>query len=831
MKIKIYKTLLYVLIASVLGVPFSCSEDDNKTDGPNETTECNLIQLEAQSVLPTDKLFVKNIDESLKENLTAEYWYNNIFTGISINVGIDENDKSFIIAPMHPELPLKGGELQVIFKNHTGTIICDPKPLIISQLPKAEGYTEKVVLAFQNLLAQRTEFLNIDETVLSGELTDIEPTDVPFSLLYNLLHNEDAEFALIPFLENDRILTNESVDKATSIDISDRLLNKYGVLDHINQKIKDFETKNSKKTNIKNNKTNESAGCFGLDADDLADQMKAAVNTEYSDPKTITGKYFSDLSNAATAAGFIPQAATAATVVGAIVWGIQKIEEGYSKTRLSHFTKFEFSILNTNFLEETACPEPIIMAQVFAASNDWSIDKSIWESLIQASSFLPTQKAKNLAEEIGFGAASTFTSTQLSNLANLGHWENGILKVPTIECGPIDVLNSKYLKGETQGSAFEVDYKDNGGIEVYPIDTGKDVLELSLRPEVFSGQTKSDSQELNLTPVELKWTHPTTNPYIVKPEDPVNLQLELKNTISFDIDLSTPFEVGVIYGDNYSESPNQNFTILTPADENKYPFTITAEFVAFECFRGTEYAQPITTEIIIDMSKISVYTNDDTCFQVGDFKDFNANVSGDDKKVVWSAKNESGQTVGINDEGGFTAPNNAGKYYITATLESNSEIFDTIEVEVVGSCTCYWNFTGGSYAMSYDQAWYSTQEDLTTGALQLNLHNDFYAIGDEEMIINMYNSFLPQEGETKITTGTNDDNLANNLITIRGLNFPGQSSVIGPLGNYSVTLKWTNQYLEGTITGTLQKSTIEGDTEIPFTLKFGANEGMLSCDN
>lgn len=827
MKPLINKNRVYLLLLMVL----ACSKDDNKTETPKELAECGLIELGAPSVFPTDKLFLNGIDESLKEKLTAEFWYHDAFTGVSMPVETDENDKSFIMAPVHPELPLEGGELQVVFKNATGTVICDPKALTISELPKAEGYTNKVISSFQNLLKQRTDFLNIDQAMLAGDLDNIDPKDVPFAMLYNLLNNEDAEFALIPFLNNDIVLTDESVDKATSIDITNRLLNKYGVLDYLNQSIKDFEAENGTNASGKSNKTNESAGCYNLDAEDLVDQMRSAANTEYSDPNTITGKYFNDLSKAAAAVGIIPQAATAATIVGAIVWAIQKIEEGYSKTRLSHFTEFEFSLLNNDFLEEKACPEPILTTVVYAASQDWSIDKTIWESLMQASSFISTPAGKNIVEEIGFGAVSTFTSTQLSNLANLGNWEDGILKVPAIECGPINVLNSKYLKGKTQGSAFEVDYTDNGGIEVYPINTGADVVELSLRTDVFYGQTISDSQELNLTPVEIKWTHPTTNPYIVTPGDPVDLQLELKNTISFDIDLATPPEVGVIYGDNYSEAPNQNFTILTPVDESKYPFTVTAEFISFECFRGTKYAKPITAEIIINNSKINVYTNDDTCFQVGDYKEFNVNVTGDDKEVVWSAKNESGQTVGINQEGGFTAPNTDGKYYITAALKSNSEIFDTIEVEVVGSCTCYWNFSGGSYAMSYNQAWYSIQGDLTTGSLQLNLHNDFDVIGDEEMIINMYTSFLPEEGETKITTGTNDDDIASNLITVRGLNFPGQSAVIGPTGNYSVTLKWKNQYLEGTITGTLQKSTLEGDSEIPFTLKFGANEGLLSCDN
>jgi len=97
---------------------------------------------------------------------------------------------------------------------------------------------------------------------------------VVFSSLVAYIIAAGSAFALIPFLENDTVITEESIDKLSSIDLSNRLLKKYNVLDYINKNIKDFETNSSKKANSKTNINNDSAGCFGIDAEGLAVQMK-----------------------------------------------------------------------------------------------------------------------------------------------------------------------------------------------------------------------------------------------------------------------------------------------------------------------------------------------------------------------------------------------------------------------------------------------------------------------------------------------------------------------------------------------------------------------------
>lgn len=813
-------TILSTLLVLTL---LACSKEENHSE--QQKIECDQLVLNQGTTYPTEKIYIEGIDEKQEDNLIVEFWYNNTFTEVSTSLGLDENGKSFIIAPVHPQHPIAGGELQVIVKNLSDEIICNTQSITILELPEADGYTDKVALGLEQLLKQRTDYLNIDEALLSGDLANIEPTDVPFAMLYNLLHNEEAEFALIPFLNNDSVFGTKSIDKATSIDLSSRLLKKYGVLDYLNQNIQDFESEHSKMTN---GKKETSDRCFGIDADDLAIQMKAATNTEYSDPSSITGKYFNDLSNVASSVGYIPQAATASTIFGSIVWAIQKAEEAYSKTRLSHFTKFDVGILNTEFLEEKACPEPIITAEVYAGSNEWSIDRTIWDFLMQAASYAPTPNSKNIWEDLGFTAVSNLTSKQLTNLANLGYWDEGWLTIPAIECGPIDVLSQKYIKSDLLNNVFEAEFKQGGGIEFYPIATGEDVLELSLRTEVFSGQTISFLTNLFVVPINLEFVNPNTTVNIIEPGEVVDLEVWLDNTLielKNNLKVSTSIgETGLSLTEEYSMDSTyvQKYNLQTPVDPSQYPITVTAKYTSDKCFRGTEYANPAIDEITIDRSKITVYTDDlFGCFQVGDEKDFNVIVEGEDKEVTWSAQNESGQNFAISQEGIFTAPNEAGKYIIKAELQSNPEIFDTLETEVVGSCSCYWSYSTNEASASYDIAWYTVSD---TG-MDIRLHNDFDNILDEEIWIYIPNEFLPGEGETKVTSGTQTPQTLK--MPIQCFNIKGG---FGPT-SFNATIKWKNQYLEANITGVFLSETDEGEEyDLPFTLIFGANEGILNCD-
>lgn len=847
MKIRNNKLFLYAFIVAFTCISLACSKNDDKIDTPIEAAECGLIELETQSVFPTDKLYINGIEDNLKEDLIVEFWHNNVFTGASMNVPIDENDKSYIIAPLHPELPLEGGELQLVFKDNTGEIICSPKLLIISELPKADGYTNEVTIGLQNLLKQRTDYLNLDEAILSGDLENIDPMSVPFALLYNLLHNEDAEFSLIPFLNNDEVLISESVDKTKSIDISNRLLKKYNVLEYINQNINDFEIENIRSKTGTAIKASSLDGCFGLDAEDLAAQMKSAANTEYSDPSTITGKYFEDLSNAATAVGFFPPAATGATIVGGVIFLIQKVEEAYSKTRLSHFTQFEFSISNTDFLEETACPEPIITANVHAASDEWSMDKTLWEFALQVSSFIPTPaptKGNENIESFGYGVASTFTSTQLNNLANQGVWENGILKIHPRECGPIDVLNTKYLMGRTNGSAFEVNYTGDNGIEIYPIATGDDVIELSLRPEYFSGQTISSSRPLSLIPIELTWENPIEMPLIIEPGDLVDLETHLKNADPNLITLSSNLEVYTSIGEegldlfqefNVADTYVKKYTYQTPVDQNKYPITVTAKYDSDKCFKGSTYGQPDIANVIIDIGKVIVYTNDETCFESGETRDFDVEIYGNTNEVVWSATNEAGQGVPINQDGVFVAPETLGTYYIKASLVNSPQIFDTYSVEVVESCGCYWNFTGGNFETlpSYNKGYFRLDNSAGTIPFQINLYEiaDVNSGADHIAIYLKSDDFIPSEGETITVFGTEDyDAILNDIdyettVDILGTNFNEHYYNFYTPIEYTITLTLNNNYLEGTITGVMYKNQGENDdVSFSFTINFGVFE-------
>ena len=834
MKNKKFK-VLYILFIGVLLVLMACSKDETKGGDPKEETKdpeienlsiCSNISIVEQSLFPIDKITVKGISDDLKNDITAEFWYKGEFTDLAMNVAEDENGESFIIAPIHPILPLEGGELQVVFKNGEGSLVCDPISFTINELPKANGYTKEVALALDVLLTQSTDYLGIDKALFAGDLENLNASYFPFAMIYNLLHNESTDFALLPFIENTDALDSNSVDKETVIDLSDRILKKYDLLDLINGKVDAFEqavtAKNETLTSI------DPIDCENIDEDDLAMQMNQIWDTfNFSlEEKEKIDK----LALGASALSIVPKISKAGALAGFAIFAFQKLAEGYQNTRLSQLNKLEFTIDPTNFIEESAC-DPVTYGniKVWASTKGWEMDKDLFESLFQIGSLGLSFISVDDATSTVLGAASLFTGEQLNNLKKQGYLDGDRVKIDSIACGPINIVKSEYFYAKISGESFKLDEENT---RVYPLKAGTSELEVGLELEAFGGVTISAKKELVIKPVSLNWV-PNVEVIKVTPGESIDLEVQLQNALNKELTVTTP-EGAIQYigfaDDGVAFGGRQQYRLFTPsvAEIDKYPFTVTAVFDSQECLRGNEDAEPVKTSIIINADVpwyIEVYTLEDDCLAPGDYRQFDVNLSDEDIKVVWSAKHEDNSPANISSTGGFTAPQKLGKYYITATAEENSEVTHTLEIEVK-KCTCSWEFSGGGFEHNYEQAWYNINGDMTNGTLQMNLHNDFYNVGDEEMIVNMDISFLPEIGETMTTGGLNDDNLANNLMTITGLHFP--DTVVGPIGIYEVTITRENGHIEGSITGILRNTVAE--TEFPFELEFSASEGLLSCE-
>ncbi len=734
-------SVFFVLLYTV----FSCSKSPKPVTKPE--TNCLEISLSKSSVFPFDSVFVQLNPIESAQNLTVEFWQNDQNTGASMSLE-RVGDKAFFLAPVNPSDPLSQGTVDAKFVNITDNSSCSSLALEIKSLPEANGYMEEISNLLQTLIEQKIAFLGYDTALLDGDLANLPIALAPFVIPYKLLNNTEGEFSLKSQLSSETNFYDSSIDNKSQIELAGRILQKYGFKEILARDIEEFELNQVRKRPLKP----LDFDCVGLDGNEIGRQMRISADAaKYLDPTSEQGKKLAQTSDGALYTGIVPGLGTASAMAGGALFIYKKMYEGIYNSYFNSFTAFDFNISPIKQLEETACdPMPYTEAKVSVSSNDWSVDTSIWESFLQLVGFAASRiNWASKLQSVPFDASMAFTSKQIDNLASQGYLNNDKFNIDAKACSNIDITDNKFIYAGVTGDAFSVDQEN---MRVIPEKAGTSDLEVGPRVLFFGGNTISKTVQLDITPIQLSWDPSTIR---VTPGEQTQAQLRIYNALDKDIKVTE--EKGATQQNGFVDLGLQysgawNYKIFTPSAENQYPYTIVAEHTSKRCLRGKPNAEPRIAVLGIDDGiSVEVFSYDFGCLEGGETRQFEANVTGDNKEVTWSAYNETNEAVSISSTGNFKAPLSSGNYLVIATSVADQSAADTLVVEV-GSCSCQWSLSGGGILSAGNNA--NFDRVTIPGRVALSL-SDF---DDISSLITIYfnDNYLPADGETTEFTLTQD---------------------------------------------------------------------------
>jgi hypothetical protein len=824
---------IYFHIGIILLFLSSCSKDGEKPK-PVKETNCITVELSSTSAMPFDSLFINKSGFKSTDKTTVEFWDKGVKAEAFMSVETSPSGKLFILAPFHPTSPLEGGSLSVIFKNEANEAICEPVNITINALPKADNYTSEISQALLTLIEQRMAYLNFDMNLIKGDLANLPAELVPFAISYNLLNNAQNDNSLIPFLKNDKLYFENSLDKKSSIDLSNRLLNRFGILELIKDDIASFSGRVARKMP---GQAVYKTSCDGLKPAEIGRQMRVAADAaKYLDPESVKGKKLQQAADASMLSGLSKTLGLTSTVAGLTLFIYKTAYEGVANTYFNRFTKFDFSISPTEFLEETACnPIPYTDVKAGVSTNGWNTDKNLWETLFQIIGLKASQaKITGFFKENSYNISLMIASKQLDNLSSDGHFDGNRFTVEPNACDNINFDDNEFIYGKIIGDAFSVEPENR---RVVPQKTGKADLEVGIRSSTFAGNTISKTVSLETKPIQVAW-HPN-GVVRVKPGSTIDLQANLYAAYTKDIKATSDkgaLQKGTFEGTGVANEGIWNYKHFTPSKASDYPYFVTVEHTSKVCLRGKKDAPPRTSIIsIVAGLTVEVYSLEVDCLEPGKSRDFDVNVSGENKNVTWSSYSENGSAVAISSAGLFKAPNQEGTYYIVATSQADATVADTMSVDV-GNCVCNWDFSGGGLTWAGDNSTFSRV--VVPGFIVISL------TGERGLFSFQFKaSNLPAVGQSKVIDlpqGVKDWILTGgqNLVTVISPSEEDSDGTPNP-GPTGIKLEITNngQTLIGKITGSAVKTDFNSKSQsiIQITINFRAGElnpaeGLFGCD-
>jgi hypothetical protein len=792
--------------------------------------DCSTIVLSSTNVFPFDSLYISSPSFKVEDKITVEFWSNGSITEAFMSVEISQTGKPFILAPIHPITPIEGGNLSVIFKNANNKAICDPVILTIKALPKADNYVQEISNALLTLIEQRMAYLGYDSNLIKGDLANLPAELVPFAISYNLLNNAQNDQSLLPFLKNDKLYFEGNMDKKSSIDLANSLLSRFGMLDIIKDDIASFSDRLARKSS---EKTIHRTSCEGLNALEVGRQMRVAADAAlYLDPTSVKGKKLQQAADASMLSGLVGTLGTTSTVAGLTLFIYKTVYEGVYNTYFSKFTDFDFQISPTEFLEETACnPIPYTDVKASVSTNGWETDKNLWETVFQIAGLLAT---KVNGGDV-FDVSTMIASKQLDNLSSEGHFDGNKFTIEANACENIPFDDNLFIYGKITGDAFSVDPANR---RVIPEKAGKVDLEVGIRSASFGGNTISKTVSLETKPIQIAWE---PNGIIrVKPGSEIDLKAKLY--AAYGKGTKEIYDKGALKKGTFQETgvPYEgiwNYTLKTPKTvAGNYPFTITVEHASKECLRGKSDAPPRNSVILIEAGlTVEVYSLESGCLEAGQSRDFDADVSGDNKNVTWTSFSESGSSVPISTSGLFKAPSQAGTYYIVGTSEADATVADTLSIDI-GNCECNWDFSGGGLAWAGNGSTFSRV--VVPDYIVISLTGEMSIFS-----FNLKAANLPAIGQTKLIelSQGSKDWILSGVQNVISVNSPSEEDADGnpAPGPTEIKLEITNNgtSLIGKITGTAVKTDFENKSQsiIQITLNFRAGEvnvaeGLFGCE-
>lgn len=653
---------------------------------PEETV--GTLTLSVYEGVPTTEVEIsepKNVDSTFY--VTVLDTKDQVLTYVPIEKNATGNP--FFIIPLHTQSPVEGGEVVIQLTNNDDK--WESNRFTIEALPPAPGYYGELVEDLKFIIDKKLALYDITPKEMAEANWDsLQGPFLPLAIAQHLVYGSDnpnslqaAQSGEVPFLEGE-----------INIELLDRLLALNNYREITRRQVTALDSvleanEGSRKQQVE--KQTSVYDKFKVKIEDGYDLEKYMGYAKMAAFKLSDGsagaKVRKDMTKIFTTTGFVPEPIVqgASNILGLVLFTHQKFLEADANTLPSSFVdnslRFEYDdlLFEDNVLEETPVYGSWYDVTIWAESNGWKLDKTIFETVMQGLS--AANYVNNVANEV-VGINDFARSFGLFVTGNkLGeHYNQGvdIIEIPPFTWEKIPLYQDQ-TEPKVAGSSIVVCDSEDG--KYAPVTFG--VSELTIETAArFYGAYESTTREVTVPQGSITIT-------------PADIYIEPGESIDFTATVSGFQDMTL----GWATSPSSDFvplpsdnrtgtetaTLFTSTDLAHYPIPVTVKSLASKADcegnislvdeEQTVYIRSKTIEVTVDPLVV--------CVEVGSTQQFTASVTGtDNKSVTWSA---SGGSI---TQGGKFTPTSDGEYTITATSVENADAAGI--AQVFTGCSCLW---------------------------------------------------------------------------------------------------------------------------------------------
>ncbi len=696
---RILKLATIWLLLVLWTLPLGCGGGDDGVTPPDQSNDLSAITLTVSSSAPMAQIFVQGLPTTKAvDDYRVVFLDSEGADSFDVPLVIPEAGLPWFLAPFHPLLPNSGGPVSLQVSG--GQDRSPTQDLDLGALPSTPGKFADYVAALRQHIDQRAQREGSSFADLAAtEMDAVEARLLPLKFAQSFVDDPTNPHCLARIIDG-----SSDVLDAEQKQLLDNMFG-YAHIDSVVQADVDHMTGSPARVFTWYGDDSAKAGCINMGpivATDvqLSDAMQKAFEAKIAtDPNGNPAKILNLTGQALTAASFVPALGAVAAVAGAGLYAFQTSREYYANTYPSSFVSLEFTLDRDVLPEDEPDFTRWSNVKVVAKSEGWTADKAIFNGVMQlvgaglsASHVGEIQGSSFLRDDAMFTVGNNmnkFLDTQ----------PDGVVEFCSQRWG-VDITDLPYSRGEAVIGRVTVDTDFR---EIRPVMVGADIIRVRAVSDQFGFQTISAD-----LPIETKAILVRSTPDVILVRNPGVEVVFITTTIEYadQVTLDWRAEAGS-WNDNAGDETNGPKTrpLLTPADEQAYPFDVVVESTSRQGLRASGLPpRRDTVKIRLQTGEIIVSPSE-ACVPNGETETFIADVLNlDNTAVTWSleAATIGGTAFGsVSQAGVYTAPaSGSGEALVVATSQEDPEIIGRAYVEA-GTCACSWTLEiagGGTWS-------------------------------------------------------------------------------------------------------------------------------------
>ncbi len=770
-----------------------CGGDDETVTGPDDLLK---VQWPATSGLPLDLLPITGLPGE-----AGNYHIEVVDADGSVRAGspvLDIDDSHFFPVPFHPDGSADGGqvEIRVVSGQKRSSLIS----FTIDPLPVVTTTVAELVMLLRNNLQLRAQLMNTSVAALAGQdWAELDVQHIPLRVVWSVLDDPANANRLSELAEGRAPALG---DGELDLELLERTLGRIGLGPALISDNAELQLLIDKQ------------GLQGKARIETVEELSAAMTQARDsatrlDENSAVHQLNRDLGLAMTILGFIPHPAAQLTsaAVGALQFAYSTARQSMANLLPSEFVELAFDVSHPFFNEDSEETGSWTNARVIATNLGWQLDATIVDGLLTLGGLGSAASGwMNRFEAITSGAwintlRDFLVNNNLKELAAMG--DGQIFEIDPELFGPIDVTGLPWTRGFTLTDVISIPVDQ----DYIPLRVGTDQLEIRTGEGLFGGAYVEADQTIEVRAIAVDLD--PNGARVDNPGDTVTFRATVQGAddpgLFWNIAPATWVSEPVEVGPGVEEA-----IIMTPLDENEFPFQITVTSTATGGLRESS-TEARYDAAIISSGNLLVVEPGSVCLDSGESAIFTAYLDGEaTMNVTWSLGSGAGSigaTTGI-----YTSPTaGAG----TATIVATSTLDDSVQASATaryGACTCYWSASAGGTPLE------GTEATISSGLVTIGL-------------LPSSDVFLPsfQLAADGIPNGPGTYPAVVSYSTADG--FPWTSENLGG-GEYSTTVTinaLTETYVEGTFSGYVIHSELSMNISGSFHAAIYAGSGPSPC--